>query len=164
MFGTTSIAINVHHGKVATDFVTALPFVDSNRLGVMGLSGGGTMTTWSYLCDERFKAAEIICYCDLWEVFAYRDNNACGMQLVPGLYKLVDLPDLQGLLAPRPLLVDIGTRDSCFMIDSTMDAYHHIESIYQAADAADNLELDLHPNEHGWGANKSEEFFARHLS
>src|ERR1035437_6253713 len=44
MFGMTSISINVTHGMAATDFACTLPFVDKNKLGVMGLSGGGTMT------------------------------------------------------------------------------------------------------------------------
>ena len=29
--------------------------------------------------------------------------------------------------------------------------------------AGDKLELDLHPGAHGWGGNKSEAFFKRHL-
>jgi len=100
MLGTTPLAINVAHGKAATDVVLGLPFVEPQRLGVMGLSGGGTMTLWMALCDPRFTAAEIICYSDLWAAFGIRDLNYCGMQVAPGLYKLVDLPDLQGLLAP----------------------------------------------------------------
>jgi len=163
MFGTTSIAINVQLGRMATDFVCTLPEIDGARLGVMGLSGGGTATTWSYLCDERFRAAEIICYCDQWAAFGMRDVNYCGMQVAPGLYKLVDLPDLQGLLAPKPLLMDIGLRDQCFLIDTALPAYRQVEHIYQAASAADKLELDLHPNDHGWGGNKSMAFFQKHL-
>jgi dienelactone hydrolase len=163
MFGMTSISINVHNGKVATDFVCSLPYVDPDRLGVMGLSGGGTMTTWTYFCDQRFKAAEIICYCDLWEIFGMRDLNYCGMQVAPGLYKLVDLPDLQGSLAPRPLLIDIGAKDTCFTLDSSTAAFGRLKEIYGAAGAADKLELDLFPGEHGWGGNTSADFFNRYL-
>ena len=66
MLGMTSLSINVAHGKVATDVAISTEPVDEERLGVMGLSGGGTMALWMALCDERFKAAEIICYSDLW--------------------------------------------------------------------------------------------------
>ncbi|MDD3927533.1 MAG: alpha/beta hydrolase family protein [bacterium] len=163
MFGMTSLSINITHGKAATDFACSLPQVDPGRLGVMGLSGGGTMTLWSYLCDERFKAGEIVCYSDLWAYFGMRDINYCGMQVAPGLFKLVDLPDLQGLLAPRPLLVDIGAYDSCFNVDTAMACYHKLEGIYRAAGAPERLELDLAPREHGWCGNKSEDFFKRYL-
>ena len=164
MLGMTSISINVSHGMAATDLVASFPFVDAERMGVMGLSGGGTMTVWSAHCDARLKAAEIICYSDLWALFGIRDLNYCGMQVAPGLYKLVDLPDLQGLLAPKPLLVDIGAYDTCFQVDGSMDCFHQVERIYQAAGASDELELDLFPGEHGWGGNKSVAFFGKYLA
>ena len=121
------------------------------------------MTLWMSLCDERFRAAEIMCYSDLWSAFGIRDNNYCGMQVAPGLFKLVDLPDVQGLIAPRPLLVDIGANDTCFKVDTAMACYRQVEKIYKAAGASDLLELDLHPGEHGWGGNLSEAFFRRNL-
>ena len=163
MLGMTSLSINIAHGKAATDFAITLPHVDPKRLGVMGLSGGGTMCLWMALCDRRLKAAEIICYSDLWAHFGFRDINYCGMQVAPGLFKLVDLPDLQGLLAPKPLLIDIGAYDACFKIDSSMACYRKLEQIYQAAGAAKDLELDLYPGGHGWSGNKAPEFFRKHL-
>lgn len=163
MLGMTSLSINVAHGQAATDFALSLPHVDGKRLGVMGLSGGGTMTLWMALCDKRFKAAEIICYSDLWAYFGIRDLNYCGMQVAPGLYKLVDLPELQGLLAPAPLLIDIGANDTCFRPDTSLACYRQLEKIYRAADASENLWQDLHPNEHAWGGNKSEAFFGTYL-
>lgn len=163
MLGMTSISINVAHGMAATDFICTLPCVAKNRLGVMGLSGGGTMTLWSGLCDKRFKAIEIMCYSDIWSAFGFRDNNYCGMQVAPGLFTLVDLPDLQGLLTPRPLLIDIGVYDSCFKVDTAMACYRRLRKIYEAAGASKRLELDLFPGEHGWGGNKSESFFTKSL-
>jgi hypothetical protein len=163
MLGMTSLSINVTHGMAATDFACGFPFVDAGRLGVMGLSGGGTMTLWSTLCDERIKAAEIICYSDLWETFGFRDYNYCGMQVAPGLYKLVDLPDAQGLIAPRPLLVDVGVYDTCFYADTALMCYRQVEAIYQAAGVPERLELDLVPQEHSWGGRRSVDFFRRWL-
>ena len=129
----------------------------------MGLSGGGTMTVWTALTDERFKAVEVICYSDLWAHFGFRDTNYCGMQVAPGLFNLVDLPDLQGLIAPKPLLVDIGANDDCFKSETALTCFAQVEKIYEAAGARDNLELDLFPGGHGWGGNKSVAFFNKHL-
>jgi len=163
MLGMTSLSINLAHGRAATDFACSLPEVDASRLGVMGLSGGGTMTVWTALTDARFKAAEIICYSDLWEKFGIQDLNYCGMQIAPGLFKLVDLPDLQGLLAPLPLLVDIGANDTCFQADNAMECFRQVREIYAAAGRPDFLELDLFSGGHSWGANKSEAFFKKYL-
>jgi dienelactone hydrolase len=163
MLGMTSISIHVAQGRAATDFACTLPNVDPARLGVMGLSGGGTMATWSLFCDPRFQAGEIICYCDQWAAFGIRDLNYCGMQVAPGLYRLVDLPDLQGLLAPTPLLMDVGLYDTCFKADTALPALRRVEAIYRAAGATDRFEADVFPGEHGWGANKSVAFFRKHL-
>lgn len=163
MLGMTSLSINLAHGRAATDFACSLPEIDAAQLGVMGLSGGGTMALWSALTDSRFKAAEIICYSDLWEKFGIRDMNYCGMQVAPGLLKLVDLPDLQGLLAPLPLLIDIGGQDTCFHIDNAMECFRQVKTIYEAAGAGDRLSLDFFPGGHAWGGNISRNFFGTHL-
>jgi hypothetical protein len=163
MLGMTSLSINITHGMAAVDFACTLSQVDPERLGVMGLSGGGTMTLWSAYCDERLKAAEIICYSDVFPVFLIRDLNACGMQVAPGLFKLANLHDIQGLLAPKPLLIDIGVYDTCFHVDTALECYRNVERIYKAAGASDRLELDYFPGEHQWGGNKSREFFGKYL-
>jgi dienelactone hydrolase len=163
LLGETILGMNVHDGMCALDYLCGLEFVDAGRIGAMGLSYGGTMTTWLSICDERIKAADIICYSDVFADFAMRDLQFCGAQITPGLYELCDLPDLHGLIAPRPLLVEIGIHDTCFLVDSAMKCYREVEKIYAAAGAADKLELDLFEGGHRWGANKSLDFFAKHL-
>lgn len=163
MLGFTPLSINLAHGRAATDFVSTLSEVDADRLGVMGLSGGGTMTLWTALTDSRFKAAEIICYSDLWALFGIRDINYCGSQVAPGLYSLVDVPDLQGLLAPLPLLVDIGANDRCFQAPNALDCFEQVKKIYQAAGASDRLHLDLTAKAHAWSSHKAPQFFHQYL-
>ena len=164
MLGMTSLGINIAHGRAAMDFVSTFSEVDANKIGVMGWSGGGTMSLWMTLSDPRIKATEIISYSDLWECFGIRDLNYCGWQVAPGLYKLVDLPDLQGLLAPRPLLIDIGMTDQCFRIESAMPCFKQVEKIYTAAGARKQLQLNLDSGGHGaWNKNLTHEFFKRYL-
>jgi len=163
MFGTTPLAMNVHHGKAAIEYVCRQPYVDAGAIGVMGLSLGGTMTTWMALADERIKAADIICYSDQFARFGYRDLNFCGSQVTPCLFNLVDLPELQGLIAPRPLLVEIGIHDTCFRIDDAMPCFRKVQAIYTTAGCRENLDVDLFEGGHAWGGNRSVDFFKRHL-
>ncbi|MCE9590123.1 MAG: alpha/beta hydrolase family protein [Planctomycetes bacterium] len=163
MLGTSLMAMNLHDAARATDFVCSQSYVDGSRLGVIGLSLGGTMTTWSALYDSRFKAVDIVCYAGSYHEIAYRTYNVCGSQVTPGVYALADVADLQGLIAPRPLLVEVGLHDSCFESDYTQANYKQVERIYRAAGVKDKLELDLFPGEHAWGGNKSRPFFRKHL-
>ena len=163
ILGTTVLGMDVHDGMCALDYLCQQDFIDPQRIGVMGLSFGGTMTTWMSICDPRVKAADIICYSDRFADFGMRDVNFCGSQVTPGLYELCDVPDLHGLIAPRPLLVEIGVYDECFKLDSAMSCFHEVEKIFDAAGVRDRLELDLFEGGHAWGGNKSIAFFRRWL-
>jgi len=163
VYGMTLLGMDIHDGTCALDYLCSQPFVDANRIGCMGLSFGGTMTTWMSIYDNRIKASDIMCYSDRFAAFAIRDTNACGSQVTPGLFTLCDVPDLQGLIAPRPVLIEIGIHDECFLIDTAISCYRELEKVYKAAGLSDRLELDLFEGGHGWGANKSVAFFKRWL-
>jgi dienelactone hydrolase len=163
ILGMTVLGMDVYDGSCAIDLLCDQPYVDANRIGVMGLSFGGTMATWMSLCDDRIKAADVICYSDRFADFGMRDVNFCGSQITPGLYDLCDVPDLHGLIAPRPLLVEIGAFDNCFLIDSAMSCYREVEQIYAVAGAGDKLELDLFEGGHRWGGRRTLAFFRKHL-
>lgn len=163
LLGMIVLGMDVHDGKCAMDYLCGLDYVDNDRIGCMGLSFGGTMTTWMTIMDERIKAADIICYSDMFEQFAFKAINFCGSQITPGLFDLCNVPDLQGLIAPRPLLIEIGSYDECFKVDSAMECFRELSKIYQAAGASDKLELDLFEGGHGFAGRKAFEFFKKHL-
>jgi len=163
ILGMTVLGMDVHDGICAIDYLCDQSFVDARRIGVMGLSFGGTMATWLSICDARICATDLMCCSDRFADFGMRDVNFCGSQITPGLYALCDVADLQGLIAPRPLLVEIGIHDECFRIESAMSCFREVEKIYSAAGASEKLHLDLFEGGHRWGGNKSLEFFREHL-
>jgi len=163
ILGMTVLGMDVHDGSCALDYLCQQDFVDPERIGVIGLSFGGTMATWMSICDERVKASDIVCYSDRFAAFGMRDCNFCGSQITPGLFELCDVPDLHGLIAPRPLLVEIGSYDDCFLIDSAMSCYQEAKKIYRAAGAEDKLELDLFDGGHQWSGRRTFDFFRNHL-
>ena len=164
ILGMTVLGMDVNDGTCTIDYLCGQEYVDPGRIGVLGLSFGGTMTTWISICDERIRAADNICYSDRFADFALGRANFCGSQITPGLFELCDMPDLQGLFAPKPLLVEIGRNDDCFHLDSAMSCFREVEKIYSAAGARRMLELDLFDGGHQWGGNKTLEFFAKHLN
>ncbi|GAA2461546.1 alpha/beta hydrolase family protein [Agromyces soli] len=163
ILGMTPLGINIAHGKRVLDFVTTLPYVQDGPIGVMGVSGGGTMSLWSALADPRIAATEIICYSDTFPDFGVRDSNYCGMQITPGLFSLVDVSDLQGLLFPRALMVDLGFFDDCFMLESAGPCADRVEEIYRRAGASHRFRRQLFAAGHSWCDEQSADFFGEHL-
>ena len=163
MMGVNMLALDIFDARRTLDYLETLDCVDGERIGTMGLSFGGTMTTWIALMDQRIKAADIICYSDRFGAFAVGNGNICGSQMVPSLFRLCDVADLQGLIAPRPLLAEVGTEDQCFQIEDALSCTRAVAEIYAAAGAAENYEVDMFVGGHQFGGNKAFDFFERHL-
>ena len=163
MLGIHTLALNVWDVRRCIDYLETRPEVDARRIGMMGLSQGGTMTTFTSAVEPRIRAADIIGYINPWKAFAYDRNAICGSQIVPNVYKFFDTHDIAGLIAPRPLLIEMGVQDRCFPIGDQLEGYAALERIYKAAGAADRLDADLHPGAHAFAGNKAFDFFKRHL-
>lgn len=57
LLGWSAAQFRVWDGIRALDILAARPDVDATRLGVMGMSGGGTLTSYLMALDDRVKAA-----------------------------------------------------------------------------------------------------------
>lgn len=143
-FGYQLLHLNICDAQRCLDYLQGRPEVLQNRLGMMGCSFGGTMTTYVAALDRRVKAAVIVCYIStLADALGPRGRaNTCGSQFMFGLGSLGDISDVAGLIAPRPCLVQIGSDDTCFIEADALRAYRHLRAIYRAAGASDRLELD----------------------
>lgn len=164
LMGIYPLTLNIWDMKRCLDYLETRPEVDKNRLGMMGLSQGGTMTTFTSAAEPRIKTADIICYVNPFGEFGVKQwDNLCGSQLVPAIYRYLDTDDIAGLIAPRPLLMEMGIYDNCFLIKDTLKGYEGVKRIYEAAGVPDRLWADIFPGPHAWGGNKSVEFFAKYL-
>lgn len=163
LMGINLLALNIWDAMKSIDYLCQMDEVDSNRIGTMGLSFGGTMTTWIAMLDERIKAADIICYSCRFKHFAVERGNFCGSQYLPGLFSICDVPDLHGLIAPRPLLAEIGVHDKCFLEHEALSCAEEVKKIYTAAGIPDNYEVDLFSGDHRFSGIKAFDFFDRHL-
>ncbi|MCE5341324.1 MAG: S9 family peptidase [Planctomycetaceae bacterium] len=162
--GYNLLAMDIFDGIRCIDYLCSLDFIDLKNIGCMGLSFGGTMTTWITLLDERIKAADIICYSARFSEFALKTNKFCGSQMFFGLYELCDVPDLHGLIAPRPLLSEVGINDLCFLSDEASSCCDEVKKIYAVAGVSDKYEVDLFQGGHQFAGNKAFNFFEDNLN
>jgi len=159
ILGRTLLGANIFDGMRAIDFLLTKDFVDPERIGCMGLSQGGTMTTYLTLLDERISCADIICYATSTLHYAIHRPNFCGSQLVPFLYRYADVGDVMAAICPRPLLIESGASDTCFSLDSAKVAHEKIRRVYEAAGATDRLWIEIFPGEHAFSGRKAFAFF-----
>jgi dienelactone hydrolase len=143
-FGYQTLTLDVADARRCLDYLQSRRDVDAGRLGMIGCSFGGTMTTYTAALDRRVKAAVVSGYLStIGDALGDRGGgNTCGSQFVLGLRAIGDIADVAGLIAPRACLVQVGRRDEIFDPRDALSAYNHLRRIYRAAGAARDLELD----------------------
>jgi dienelactone hydrolase len=165
-FGFELLALDLWDGMRAIDYLQSRPEVDADRIGCIGLSFGGTMTAYLAALDERIKAADVVCYLSTVRHDAITPRgrgNFCGSQFLRGLLTFGDVSTIAGLVAPQPMLAEIGERDTCFVVDDARRCYAEVAQVYAAAGAADRLWEDVFPGGHELGGRRTFDFFARYL-
>lgn len=143
------------------DFLVRRFRADPRRTGITGLSGGGTLSYLAGAYDDRFRAVAL--YCCLPRYFDYARGKGCGQQVVPNLFPTLDVPELLGLIAPRPLLVGQGFLDSGFDVFRLRGIAREASRAYQAAGARDHLRVDVFAGAHSHNTPRAIEFFLKSL-
>lgn len=124
----------------AVDFVATQDDLDSERIGCMGNSTGGTVAFYAACMDERIRLAVVSCSFGTYEsTWLYKKHCACGY--LPGILKVADMPDLTGLIAPRHLTLVAGKEDSIARFDGVEAGFQHARRCFTAAGCADRVTL-----------------------
>lgn len=155
-FGRFSIQLN--NSIKALDLITSLPYVDAERIGCTGCSGGGTQTYFLTAADPRVKAAAPInmssvtmqggCRC---ENTAFLRNRFCNV-------------DYTMLAAPRPLFM--AACDGDWTRRSRSVEFPAIRRIYEMYGAEDRFETFYRSAPHCYEKvtrEKAYDFFSRVL-
>jgi len=147
MLGGSAMGLRVWDGMRALDYLATLPEADMTRIGAMGISGGGMHTFYSTALDQRIKACVISGYfCDFRHSILAMHHCTCNF--VPGLLQLGELSDLAALLAPRPCLVENGSRDEIFPIQHVKPTVEKARRAWEIFGAASDLETDYFEGRH----------------
>lgn len=166
LFGFTLLGLDVWDGMRCIDYLRTRKDVIPDKIGCVGLSFGGTMTTYISAMDKRISASVISGYLSSNATSLFSGNcwNTCGSQYLPGLLKYGDARDVAGLICPRPLLVQIGQYDSVFSARDALAAFRYVKKIYEAAGAQERLELDLFDGVHELNIPAIVKFFDKWLN
>ncbi|MCM8817376.1 MAG: alpha/beta hydrolase family protein [Candidatus Omnitrophica bacterium] len=148
------------------DYIQTLDDVDKTKIGCLGLSGGGLQTLWASALDERIKCAVISGY-----MYGYKESllemcTNCSCNYVPHLYEYMDMGDIAALIAPRPLLIETGTKDPLNGKTGLKNVYPQISIIKRAYKILGSEKLfkhDVFEGEHRWHGKQAIPWVIKHL-
>jgi dienelactone hydrolase len=163
LLGFQLLALDLWDLARGIDVLCEHPLVDRRRIGMVGLSQGGTCTLFLAAWDRRVRAAVVSGYFNRWDACATIGWNMCGSQVLNGITTTVDHADLGALIAPRPLLVETGTQDNIFPAAAATRAMADLRPVYEALGAGDRLEHDVFDGPHKWHGVAAYPFLARWL-
>lgn len=148
------------------DYLVSRKEVDPKRIGVHGLSGGGTQTAYISALDERVVASApagyITSYRRLLESIGVQDGE---QNFYHELSSDIDHADFIGVRAPKPTLIMATTRDF-FSIQGSRETYADLKRVYTLFGKPDNIQITEDDNGHGYTKKNREAmyaFFQKHL-
>jgi dienelactone hydrolase len=163
ILGKLLIAENLRDALWALELLARHAEVDADRLGCAGLSYGGRMTMLTAAVEPRIKAAVVSGALNLMQE-RVSDPYSCGAQIIPGLLKYGDTPEIASLIAPRPCLWEAGTRDGLVDPKLAAEALARIRRGYAALGAEDRLEVDRFEGGHVWNGKMAYPFLEKRLA
>lgn len=158
--GFSVIKYFIWDGIRAIDYLCSRKEVDPERIGVTGLSGGGTVTSFLCAFDERIKAAAPYNWAvyDRWLMETHGEQGA-ETYIYHGLLHGITFADLLEARAPKPTLMIKTTRDY-LPIQAAREAYSEIMKAYKAFGKEEYLELIEDDAEHQFTRKNNEATYA----
>lgn len=147
--GKLLLAENLRDCLWTLDYLAQHATVDSDRLGCVGLSYGGRMTTFTAALDPRIRVAVIAGAMNLLQERAMRGSTA-GCQVIPGLLNFGDTAEVAGLIAPRPCVLTVGDKDGLLDPAWVEKFRERLGRVYAALGATEQLHVDRFAGGHEW--------------
>ncbi|MGH9429660.1 MAG: acetylxylan esterase, partial [Terriglobia bacterium] len=129
--GYTPVGTEVWNAMRAVDYLETRPEVDKRRIGINGISGGGSVTWYTAALDERIAVAAPVCstYTFGSQAAHWVAAGQCDCIYFHNTY-LQDFPLAGALIAPRPLIMFSGRKDPDFPPDGYHEVFRRVKKIY----------------------------------
>jgi dienelactone hydrolase len=140
----------VHDASCALTVLASQPSVDASRIGVTGHSGGGLMTSYMALFDERVAAAVPVCYiCDHHRRLVAALGADAESTVQGALAEGINSIDAFAPFLPRPTLI-AGVESDIFPTEGLLREVERLRRMYEAAGSPQNFEYFLTPGTHSY--------------
>jgi dienelactone hydrolase len=145
--GRTLIGLEIAKIRRGVDFLESLPDVDPQRIGIYGLSKGGQYTLFTAALEPRFKAVVVSGWFNDRTKKLLEPANKEGIYFIttihreeyyfPDLLNRFSDAEMAWMVAPRPLMIENGTRDPAVLWQDAREEFRKVEQVYQRLGVSD---------------------------
>ncbi len=158
--GTTWPGVFTAEDQRALDYLCSRDDVDPDRVGCAGLSGGGLRTCYLAGLDDRIRCACCVGMMTTWrDYLLHKCYTHTWMIYIPGLPADLDYPEILGLRAPLPTLVQCDVEDQLFTLPEMHWADAMLAEVFHKAGAADRYRCTFYPGPHKFDGPMQAEAF-----
>lgn len=137
-------------GIRALDYLLSRPEVDRNHVGMTGNSGGGTLTTYIAMLDDRFTMTAASCLGSDYVTNLENELPCDSEQNPPGaISSLLNYADFFIAQAPRPTIILTQSEDF-FDIRGLKNIHADAQKIYGLYGQKNSVRIKLGTGQHGY--------------
>ncbi len=139
VLGSNLAGVVCYEDRIALNYLLSRADVIADRVGCIGLSGGGNRAALLNATHDRIAAAAIIGLMTTYEGLLDHNLSHTWMLFPPGWARYGDWPDLAACRAPTPLLVHYDLDDHLFTVAGMRAADAKLAAHYAGAGQAREL-------------------------
>jgi len=148
VLGTSLPGVVCHEDRIALNYLASRPDVDPNRLGCLGLSGGGNRAGLLRATASNLKAAGIAGLMTTYAELLDHNMSHTWMLFPFGWSRYGDWPDLVACQAPAPLLVQYALDDTLFTVAGMQAAHARLAAHYKSTGHPEAYTGQFYPGPH----------------
>lgn len=137
------------------------------RVGCAGLSGGGYQTLWAAALDPRIRCAVISGYFYGSQQALMEKYQNCSCNYVPHLWEYLDMGDIAAMIAPRPLMIETGSKDllnGAGGLANVRSQFSTVKKAYRLLEAGDKVVHHVFDGGHCWSGNGTAGWLRKQLA
>jgi dienelactone hydrolase len=137
-----------HEDRIAANYLLSRPDVLPDRIGCMGLSGGGNRAALLGATHNHIAATVIVGLMSTYEGLLDHNMSHTWMFFPFTWARYGDWPDLAACRAPSPLLVQYDLADNLFTVDGMQAADRRLTGHYQSVGHPEAYLGQFYPGPH----------------
>ena len=160
MYGFSTASLRIYQAQRCIDI---LQMQGLEKIGIMGISGGGLISLYTSLVDDRIEKTVVSGYVNTFGKSVLSMWH-CTDNYIPGILEIGDMYDFAASLAPKELLLECGEKDRLFPVDASREAVKRIKAVYEKLGANESFTVDFHKGKHQISGDLSFDFFGEKVN